>query len=374
MRKIEMVDLKSQYQAMKAEVDAAIQGVIDSTAFIGGKVVQAFADDLARYTGSKHVVPCANGTDALQIALMALGLKPGDEVITSPFTFVATAEVIALLGLKPVFVDIDPGSFNLDVTLLEARLTGKSRCIIPVHLFGQACDMAALMGIARQHSLFVVEDNAQTIGAKVTFPGGSRMMAGNIGDIGTTSFYPTKNLGAYGDGGALFTQDDALAHKLRLICNHGSDRKYYYDSIGVNSRLDAFQAAVLGVKLKRLEAYADARQKAAATYDSRLRGVAGITIPVRVDYSSHVFHQYTIKVTDRRDELKEHLATKGIPTMVYYPVPLHLSSAYMNYGYKEGDFPLSEQVAGEVLSLPMHTELDEEQIDFVCDAIKEFMT
>lgn len=374
MRKIEMVDLKSQYQAIKPEVDAALHAVIETTSFIGGPTVQTFADDLAAFTGSRHVIPCANGTDALQVALMALDLKPGDEVITSPFTFVSTAEVIALLGLKPVFVDIDPQSFNMDVTKIEARINPKSRCIIPVHLFGQAADMEAMMGIAGEHDLFVVEDNAQAIGAEVTFRDGAKKMAGNIGHIGTTSFYPTKNLGGYGDGGALFTQDDELAHKLKLICNHGSDRKYYYDSIGVNSRLDALQAVVLSVKLKRLKAYAQRRQWAAGVYDRLLKDTRSITIPHRVAHSTHVFHQYTIRVArGKRDALKDHLATKGVPTMIYYPVPLHLSAAYMQYGYKQGDFPVCEQVAGEVLSLPMHTELDEEQIAFICTTIKEFI-
>lgn len=368
-----MVDLRTQYEAIKPEIDRALQEVISSSAFIGGSVVEAFAKDLAAFNGSRHVIPCANGTDALQIALMALELQPGDEVITAPFTFVATAEVIALLGLKPVFADIEPGSFNVDVNQIEQKITDRTRCIIPVHLFGQASDIEKVMTIAGKNDLYVVEDSAQATGAEVTFSDGSKMMTGNTGHIGTTSFYPTKNLGAFGDGGAIFAQDDDLAHRLKLICNHGSDRKYYYDNIGVNSRLDAMQAAILSVKLKRLNQYAQARQDAASLYDKQLADIEGITIPGRVSYSTHVFHQYTIRVAEERDALKEHLASKDIPSMIYYPVPLHMSSAYMHFGYTEGDFPISERASLEVLSLPMHTELDEEQITFICDSIKEFL-
>jgi len=374
MRKIEMVDLKTQYQAMKSEVDSALEEVVNSTSFINGEAVLRFTEELAAFTGSRYVIPCANGTDALQIALMALNLDPGDEVITSPFTFVATAEVIALLGLKPVFVDMEEDTFNMDVNQIGQKITSRSRCIIPVHLFGQATDMEAVMKLAHQHNVSVIEDNAQAIGAEVIFRDGTKRMAGNIGQIGTTSFYPTKNLGAYGDGGALFTQDESLAHKLKLICNHGSDRKYYYDSIGVNSRLDSVQAAILRVKLQRLNDYANKRQGAAALYDNLLKDTKGITIPPRASHSTHVFHQYTIRVAERRDQLKEHLASKGIPSMIYYPVPLHLSSAYMKYGYKPGDFPVAEQAAREVLSLPMHTELDEEQQTFICNSINAFMS
>lgn len=369
MGNIQMVDLATQYQRMKGEIDAALQEVIDSTAFIGGPAVKEFSDNLAHYLGAKHLIPCANGTDALQIAIMALDPKPGDEIITTPFTFVATAEVVALLQLKPVFVDIEPGTFNIDPNKIEEAITDRTKAIIPVHLFGQACNMEKLLAISTKYDIPLIEDNAQATGAKYTFPDGRTEMLGTMGAIGTTSFYPTKNLGAYGDGGAVSTNDDGLAHKLRLIANHGSDRKYYYDSIGVNSRLDAMQAVILNVKLKYLDEYNKHRCWAADQYDARLKDVEGITIPPRADYAHHVFHQYTIRVADDRDGMQTYLKEHGIPSMIYYPVPLHISSAYAYYGYNPGDFPVSEKAAKEVLSLPIHSELTEEQIDYITETI-----
>lgn len=367
-----MVDLNSQYLKIKTELDAELQKVIDSTQFINGTATKDFASGLADYLNVKHVIACANGTDALQIALMALDLNEGDEVITIPFTFVATVEVVALLKLKPVFIDIDEKTFNIDINKIEEKITSRTKAIIPVHLFGQSADMEKLMALAAKYNLTVIEDNAQAIGCDYLMMDGSKQKTGTIGHIGTTSFYPTKNLGAYGDAGALFTNDDALAQKIRIICDHGSSRKYYYDSIGVNSRLDSMQAAILNVKLRMLDQFNLKRQKAAELYDELLQDIPGIEIPERSKNSSHVFHQYTIKVLNERDELKEFLQLKGIPSMIYYPVPLHLSDAYKIYGYNAGDFPISEKIATQVLSLPMHTELDEEQIDFICFAIREY--
>ncbi len=367
-----MVDLSTQYQKIKAEVDAGMQEVIDSTQFINGTATKELSAGLSSYLNVRHVLPCANGTDALQIALMALNLSEGDEVITIPFTFVATVEVVALLKLKPVFVDIDPDTFNIDVSKIEEKITPRTKAIIPVHLFGQSADMERMMAIATKYNITVIEDNAQAIGCDHHFSNGATRKTGTIGHIGTTSFYPTKNLGGYGDGGALFTNDDALAAAMKIICDHGSSRKYYYDSIGVNSRLDSLQAAILNVKLKNLDAYNALRNEAADQYDALLRDLPGIAIPVRNPFSTHVFHQYTIKVAENRDGLKEHLQQKGIPSMIYYPVPLHLSEAYRIYGYAHGDFPVSERIAGEVLSLPMHTELDAEQIAYICSEIRAF--
>ncbi|MFI5171053.1 MAG: DegT/DnrJ/EryC1/StrS family aminotransferase [Chitinophagales bacterium] len=372
MRKIQMVDLNGQYLKIKDEIDAGLQEVIDSTQFINGSATKNFSNALVQYLDIKNVISCANGTDALQIALMALDLKEGDEVITVPFTFVATVEVVALLKLKPVFVDIDDRTFNIDINAIEEKITSRTKAIIPVHLFGQCADMEKIMALAEKYSIAVIEDNAQAIGSDYSFTNGKKQKSGTIGNIGTTSFYPTKNLGAYGDAGALFTNDDELANKIRIICDHGSAKKYYYDSIGVNSRLDSMQAAILNVKLKRLNEFNSLRQKAAAQYDELLKDVPGIEVPYRSDNSSHVFHQYTIKVLNNRDGLKEYLRLKEIPSMIYYPVPLHLSNAYRIYGYQPGDFPVSEKVAAQVLSLPMHTELDEEQINFICSAIKEY--
>lgn len=373
MRKLQMVDLSSQYARIQDAVNAGLQEVIQSTQFINGTATKQFTAALAQYQGLQHVIPCANGTDALQIALMALDLQEGDEVITVPFTFVATVEVVALLKGKPVFVDVDPKTFNIDVTALREAITPRTKAIIPVHLFGQSADMAPIMEVANEHGITVIEDNAQAIGGTYTFPDGTVKKTGTIGQMATTSFYPTKNLGGYGDGGAIFTTDDALAQKIRIICDHGSSRKYYYDAIGVNSRLDSMQAAILHVKLQHLDTYNEQRRAAADQYDQLLKDIPGITIPYRAPNAQHVFHQYTIRVEAKRDALKDHLQTLGIPSMIYYPVPLHLSDAYKIYGYQEGNFPMSELVAREVLSLPMHTELDAEQIQFVCDAIRGFM-
>ena len=368
-----MVDLTSQYQKIKAAVDGGIQQVIDTTQFINGSATKEFASGLASYLNVKHVIPCANGTDALQIAIMALGLKEGEEVISIPFTFVATVEVVALLKLKPVFVDVDENTFNIDVNKIEEKITPRTKAIIPVHLFGQGADMEKIMKIAAKYNLIVIEDNAQAIGSELEMEGIGSVKTGTIGHIATTSFYPTKNLGAYGDGGALFTNDDVIAQKIKIICDHGSAKKYYYDAIGVNSRLDSMQAAILNVKLKNLDVYNKQRQNTAEKYDAGLKDIPGISIPSRFEKSTHVFHQYTIKIAQNREGLKEHLQEKGIPSMIYYPVPLHLSEAYRVYGYKQGDFPVSEKIAKEVLSLPMHTELDVEQIEYICETIKEFV-
>lgn len=373
---IKMVDTVGQYHQIKEEVDRAIQEVLETGAYINGPAVGRFRDHLASYLGVKHVIPCANGTDALQIALMALELKPGDEVITSPFTFFATAEVAALLGLVPVFVDVLPGTFNLDASKLEAAITPRTRCIIPVHLFGQPADMETVMNVAAKHHLFVVEDNAQAIGSETFFSDGRRVKTGTVGHIGCTSFYPSKNLGAYGDAGAIFTNDSALADKLLSICNHGAARKYYHDRIGVNSRLDSIQAAVLNVKLNHLDTYNMARQLAAATYDELLGSLPGIEIPVRTALGTHVFHQYTLRIREgraKRDAVKARLEAVGIPTMIYYPVPLHLQDAYRSYGFQQGDFPVTEQLCGEVLSLPIHSELDRAQIETIAGALAEAM-
>ena len=324
-----MVDLHGQYMKIKAEIDAAIAEVIDSSAFINGPVVGRFASALAQYTGARHVIPCGNGTDALQIALMALGLKPGDEVIVPAFTYVASAEVIALLGLRPVMVDVDRDTFNTDIRFIEKAITPRTRAIIPVHLFGQSCDMAPILDLAAAHGLYVVEDNAQSLGAVYTFPDGSHRHTGTLGHIGCTSFFPSKNLGCYGDGGALFTDDDILAERIRMTANHGQRVKYHHDLVGCNSRLDTIQAAVLEVKLRHLDDYCEARRTAACRYNEMLQGVDGLELPVETSFSTHVYHQYTLKVADgRRDALKEFLASKGIPSMIYYPLPLHRQKAY----------------------------------------------
>lgn len=355
---IAMVDLKTQYDHIQDEIQQAFREILETSQFINGKVVKTFTDNLSKYLGGPEVIPCANGTDALQIALMALDLKPGDEVITSPFTFVATAEVIALLQLKPVFVDVDPDNFVLDPSKLEAAITERSRVIIPVHLFGQAAPMEQIMSIASKHNLFVVEDNAQAIGANYLFADGHVKKLGTIGHIGTTSFFPSKNLGAYGDAGAIFTHDPELAQKMRSIVNHGMNLQYQYDRVGVNSRLDSLQAAVLDVKLRHLDQYNNARLDAANYYSSKLRAIDGITCPTIAPYSSHVFHQYTLKLENNRDAVRAGLSEKGIPSGVYYPKPLHLHAPYQKYGYQEGDMPVSEMLSGQVLSLPMHSELN----------------
>jgi UDP-2-acetamido-2-deoxy-ribo-hexuluronate aminotransferase len=371
---IRMVDTIGQYANIREEVNAVVQEVLETGMYIGGPLVNKFKENLGKYLGTDHVIACANGTDALQVALMALDLQPGDEVITSPFTFFATAEVIALLGLRPVFVDIDPGTFNIDPAKIEAAITPRSRCIIPVHLFGQSSDMAAIMEIANRHKLWVIEDNAQAIGAEFIYPDGKRVKAGLVGQIGCTSFYPSKNLGAYGDAGAIFSNDAEMADRMQVICNHGSHKKYYHERIGVNSRLDAIQAGILDVKLRHLDEYNAARQQAAADYDELLANVPGVSIPGRSNYSTHVFHQYTIRINAgraERDRLQTALAARKIPSMVYYPVPLHIQDAYQPYGFKSGDFPVSEQASEEVLSLPMHSELDRAQVEYVVQNLIE---
>ena len=374
MRKIQMVDLKAQYEQIKPEVDHAIQEVIDSTAFINGPAVKKFQEDLEAYLGIRHVIPCANGTDALQCSMMALGLQPGDEVITASFTFIATAEVIALLKLTPVLVDCFPDTFNIDPAAIERAITPKTKAIVPVHLFGQCANMEAIMDIARKHKLYVIEDNCQAIGADYIFRDGKRQKAGTIGDIGCTSFFPSKNLGCYGDGGAIFTNNDALAASLRSIVNHGMVIRYYHDVVGVNSRLDSIQAAILGVKLKRLDEYARRRNEAAAYYDRAFANNPKIKTPARSPFSTHVFHQYTLvlKGVDRKG-LQDYLTSREVPAMIYYPVPLHLQKAYLDPRYKEGDFPVTEALSLTVLSLPMHTELSAEQLALITSSVLEFI-
>ncbi|HOT88079.1 MAG TPA: DegT/DnrJ/EryC1/StrS family aminotransferase [Bacteroidales bacterium] len=374
MKKINMVDLKGQYDKIKEEIDQAILKVVESTAFINGPEVKNFQQDLEKYLGVKHVIPCANGTDALQVSMMALGLKPGDEVIAPSFTFVATAEVIALLGLTPVLVDVDPHTFNIDPKAIEKAITPKTKAIVPVHLFGQCSDMDLIMDIANKHHLFVIEDNCQAIGADFISSNGSRKKAGTIGHVGCTSFFPSKNLGCYGDGGAIFTNDDQLAEKIRIVVNHGMTVRYYHDLIGVNSRLDSIQAAILKIKLKHLDEYAAARNKAASYYDSAFANNPKLKTPVRFNKSTHVFHQYTL-VTNGfdRNKLPEFLQEKGIPAMIYYPVPMHLQKAYLDPRYKDGDFPVTEKLSKSVVSLPMHTELDEEQLKHITTSVLEFV-
>jgi UDP-2-acetamido-2-deoxy-ribo-hexuluronate aminotransferase len=374
MKQIRMVDLKSQYDKIKSEIDASIATVIENTEFINGTQVKVFQQNLEKYFGVKHVIPCANGTDALQIALMSLDLQPGDEIITSDFTFIATLEVIALLGFKPIIVDVDPGTFNISVDSLKKAITPKTKAILPVHLFGQCADMEQIMQIAKEHKLYVIEDNAQAIGSVYTFEDGFKKFAGTIGDIGTTSFFPSKNLGCYGDGGALFTNNDALAAKIRLIANHGMKVRYYYDAVGVNSRLDTLQAAILNIKLAHLDEYNIARQRAAAFYDNALGQNPKIRVPQRNPKSTHIFHQYTLVLKDiDRASLIETLKSKGIPAMIYYPVPLHMQKAYAFLGYKKGDFPVTEHLCDHVISLPMHTEMDIDQLAFITTTILEFV-
>lgn len=371
---IRMVDTLTQYEHIREEVDAAIADVLKTGAYINGPWVNSFRKNLAEYLGVKHVIACANGTDALQIALMALELKPGDEVITAPFTFFATAEVVALLQLKPVFVDVDPDTFNLDVNKLEAAITPRTKAIVPVHLFGLPADMAPIMEIAEKHGIFVVEDNAQALGSTYTFPDGLTKRAGAIGHIGCTSFYPSKNLGAYGDAGAIFTNDDVLGERLQTICNHGSNVRYYHERIGVNSRLDSIQAAVLDIKLRHLDKYNASRSIAADLYDEFFAGTEGIATPVRTPNSKHVFHQYTLRILPgraKRDAMQKMLQERGVPSMIYYPVSLHQQEAYAEFGYKDGDFPVSEQLTAEVLSLPMHSELTPDQVEYIAKAVVE---
>jgi len=369
---IKMVDLSTQYQRLKVDIDAAMQKVLDETSFINGSAVKTFSQNLETYIKVNHVIPCANGTDALQIALMALDLKPGDEVITSAFTFIATAEVIALLGLTPVFVDVNVDDFTINVAEIEKAITAKTRVILPVHLFGQCSDMEAILALAKKYSLFVVEDTAQAIGSLYTFSDGSVKSAGTMGNIGTTSFFPSKNLGCFGDGGALMTNDKSLADKSNQISNHGSRVRYYHDVVGINSRLDSLQAAVLDVKLNHLSDFSARRNKAAEFYDENLQVVKEVIIPARVKNSTHVFHQYTLKILNgKRDELKAFLESKGIPAMVYYPLPLHQQNVFKGI-MSEVKLPVTELLAQQVLSLPMHTELSYEQLNYICASIKEF--
>ncbi|WP_442846708.1 DegT/DnrJ/EryC1/StrS family aminotransferase [Leeuwenhoekiella sp. H156] len=375
MKKIQMVDLKGQYEPIKEQVNRSIQEVIDTTAFINGPEVHGFQKELEEYLNVKHVIPCANGTDALQIAMMGLGLKPGDEVITADFTFAATVEVIALLQLTPVLVDVNPYGFNIDVEAIKRAITPKTKAIVPVHLFGQVADMDAIMEIANEHNLFVIEDNAQGIGANYTRRDGSKVKTGTIGHVGSTSFFPSKNLGCYGDGGAIFTNDDDLAHTLRGIVNHGMYERYHHDVVGVNSRLDSIQAAVLRAKLPHLDTYNTKRRAAARKYTERLRDHAKITTPLICEICDcHVFHQYTLRLKDcDRDGLVKHLNSKDIPCGVYYPIPLHRQKAYTDPRYNEADFSVTNQLAKEVISLPMHTELDDDQIAYICDSILEYL-
>src|SRR5690554_121427 len=383
MKKIQMVDLKGQYENIKERVNSSIMEVIDTTAFINGPEVHEFQKELENYLGVKHVIPCANGTDALQIAMMGLGLKPGDEVITADFTFAATVEVIALLQLTPVLVDVDPVTFNIDVEAIKKAITPKTKAIVPVHLFGLAANMDEIMAIAEQHNLYVIEDNAQGIGADYISKDGSKSKTGAIGHIGATSFFPSKNLGCYGDGGAIFTNDDHLAHIIRGIVNHGMYERYHHDVVGVNSRLDSIQAAVLRAKLPHLDAYNTARKTAATKYTEAFKDVEEIITPSSCekcnsqkyeDCNCHVFHQYTLRLQNvDRDALVKHLNENEIPCGVYYPIPLHLQKAYCDERYKEEDFKVTNQLVKEVISLPMHTELDDEQINYITQAIIEFV-
>lgn len=373
MYPIEMVDLKRQYRKIKPAIDSALQEVIDQAAFIHGKQEKDFGRHLADYLGVKRVIPCANGTDALQIALMALDLQPGDEVITPSFTFIATAEVIALLRLKPVFVDVDENTFCLDIAKVEAAVTPKTKAIIPVHLFGQSANMEPLMELARRRHLKVIEDNAQAIGCTYIFPDGARQKTGTIGDIGCTSFFPSKNLGCYGDGGALMTNDDALADKMEKIANHGQSKRYYHDLIGCNSRLDNLQAAVLNAKLPHLDEYIRARQQAAAAYDRAFGACAALVVPYHSAYSEHVFHQYTLRVKGgKRDALREHLAGLHIPSMIYYPVPAHRQKMFEGVAGIPAEMEVTDTIIREVLSLPMHTELEEEQLNYITSSVLSF--
>ncbi len=375
MKKIQMVDLASQYQHIKDQIQTGFNEVLENTAYINGPQVHAFQKSLEDYLGVKHVIPCANGTDALQIAMMGLGLKPGDEVITADFTFAATVEVIALLGLTPVLVDVDEDTFNISIEAIKKAITPKTKAIVPVHLFGQAANMDEIMAIAKEHNLFVIEDNAQAIGANYKSSNGTKQKAGTIGHVAATSFFPSKNLGCYGDGGAIFTNDDELAHTLRGIVNHGMYERYHHDVVGVNSRLDSLQAVVLNAKLPKLDEYNNSRRESAKKYSSALANHKNIITPIiKEDDDSHVFHQYTLRIVGAdRNALMQHLLDKGIPCAIYYPIPLHSQKAYLDSRYKEENFPITNRLVNEVLSLPMHTELDDEQIKFITDSILEFL-
>jgi dTDP-4-amino-4,6-dideoxygalactose transaminase len=374
MKQVPMVDLVGQYKKIKPEVDSAISEILSNASFINGPAVKQFQTSLEKYLGIKHVIPCANGTDALQVAMMALNLQPGDEVITTSFTFIATAEVIALLRLTPVLVDVDPETFNIDPEAIERAITPRTKAIVPVHLFGQSADMDAIMEIAGKHNLFVIEDNAQAIGADYTSKDGSVRKAGTIGHIGCTSFFPSKNLGCYGDGGAIFTNDDELAAQLRVVVNHGMAVRYYHDYVGVNSRLDSIQAAILDIKLRHLDEYAEARRYAANFYNREFAKSDKLKTPVTAPFTTHVFHQYTL-VTHciNRQKLMDHLQSKGISSAIYYPVPLHLQKAYIDPRYKRGDFPVTENLSKTVISLPIHTEFDDETLEYVASSVLEFV-
>lgn len=381
MKKIQMVDLKSQYEGIKNKLKPSLESILESTAFINGPEVHTFQSELEDYLGVKHVIPCANGTDALQIAMMGLGLEPGDEVITSDFTFAATVEVIALLRLTPVLVDVEENTFNISPEAIEKAITPKTKAIVPVHLFGQGANMQEIMKIAEKHNLFVIEDNAQAIGANYHFEDGTTKKLGTIGDVGTTSFFPSKNLGCYGDGGAIFTNDDQLAHRIRGIVNHGMYERYHHDVVGVNSRLDSIQAAVLRVKLPKLDEYNAARREAAHNYSEAFKNNKNLIVPeISGAPDTHVFHQYTLRISNSakdknastRDKLAKHLMQNGIPLGIYYPIPLHSQKAYHDKKYREADFGVTNQLVQEVISLPMHTELDEEQIEFITEKVNEF--
>ena len=375
MQQIQMVDLQSQYRSLKKEMDSRIQDCMESGAFIQGKEVKTFEEDLGRFLGGAQVISCANGTDALQIALMALQLEQGDEVIVPSFTFVASVEVIALLGLKPIVVDVDENTFLMKLEDIEASLSSRTKAIIPVHLFGQCVNMKTMMQIAKIRDLYIIEDNAQSIGAWCLGPNDEKIMSGTIGHIGTTSFYPSKNLGCYGDGGAMFSRDPQLAHKLRMVANHGMQKRYYHDMIGVNSRLDSIQAAVLNVKLPHLKDFQTRRQQVAAQYDERLKNLSGISIPVRVTWSDHVFHQYTLRIHDgRRDDMQAYLNGHGIPSMIYYPVAMHEQAAFSKVVRRRVTLTTTERLCKEVLSLPMHPDLTEDQMDFICEKITSFFS
>ena len=370
-----MVDLKGQYEPLKEQIQKSFNQVLESTAFINGPQVHSFQKELEDYLGVKHVIPCANGTDALQIAMMGLGLKPGDEVITADFTFAATVEVIALLGLVPVLVDVEKDTFNIDIEAIKKAITPKTKAIVPVHLYGRPANMEAILEIAKEHNLFIIEDNAQAIGADYTFKNGKKQKLGTIGNVGATSFFPSKNLGCYGDGGAIFTNDDELAHILRGIVNHGMYIRYHHDVVGVNSRLDTLQACVLSVKLPHLDTYNQKRRAAAKKYSEKLQQNPNIIVPeIPEGETSHIFHQYTIRIINgKRDALAEYLTEKGVPFGIYYPIPLHSQKAYADERYNDKDFPVTNQLVKEVISLPMHTELDDEQIDFITKLIIDFV-
>ena len=373
MRKIQMVDTKTQYLAIKDQVDAAIHEVLDSAAYINGKAVKDFTQNLSTYLAIDHVIPCANGTDALQIAMMALGLKPGDEVITPSFTYIATTEVVALLNLTPVFVDVDPVTYCMDIESLKKAITPKTKAIVPVHLYGQAAPMEEIMAIAKEHNLYVIEDNAQAIGCDYTFSDGTKKKTGTIGHIGATSFYPSKNLGAFGDGGALFTNDKALADKMAMIANHGQSERYYHDVVGCNSRLDTIQAAILNIKLAHLDAYNNARQAVAKYYSDAFAGIAQIVTPATAKYTTHVFHQYTMQLKQvDREKFIAHLSAKEIPCMIYYPVPGHLQKMFSHQNNSHLELPVTDALTPCVCSLPIHTEMDAEQLSYIVEGVKSF--